>query len=319
MRQAKISATGSYLPKKILTNYDLEKLVETTDEWIITRTGIKQRHIADKNQVTSDLAYEAVLDLVKHSDVKIEEIEMIIVATTTPDLTFPSTATILQSKLGAKNAFSFDLQAVCSGFIYALSTANNFIKTGQVRNALVIGAETISRIIDWKDRNSCVLFGDGAGAVFLEVSENENLGILATNLYSDGNLGQILKTDSGVSTNQKSGNIHMLGKEVFKHAVEKMSLSIESILEKTGYSKDDISLIIPHQANKRILLAVANRLDISEHKIVMTVDKHSNTSAASIPLALNDFNRAGKIKSGDLIIMEALGGGLTWGAAAIRW
>lgn len=319
MRQAKITATGSYLPEKIMTNADLEKLVDTTDEWITTRTGIKQRHIAADSQVTSDLAYEAALDLLKHSNVKVEDIEMIIVATTTPDLTFPSTAAILQSKLGATKAFAFDVQAVCSGFIYALTTANNYIKTGQVKNALIFGAETISRILDWEDRNSCVLFGDGAGAVFLEESDSEDHGILATKLYSNGELNGILRTDGGVSTNQKSGHIHMQGREVFKHAVEKMASSIEAILEKTGHNKDDVSFVIPHQANKRILSAVANRLDMPEDKMVMTVDKHSNTSAASIPLALNDVNRAGKIKSGDLIIMEALGGGLTWGAAAIKW
>lgn len=316
---SKISATGSYLPKKIVTNSELSKTVDTSDAWIFDRTGIKQRHIAESDELTSDLASKAALKAISQAKINPEEIDLIILATTTPDLTFPATATTVQAKIGANNAFAFDIQAVCSGFIFALATADNFIKSGQVKNALVIGADTLSRIVDWSDRNTCVLFGDGAGAVFLQANFEENRGIIATDLHSDGTLNNILKTNGGVATNQKTGFIEMLGKEVFKHAVEKMSKSVLSVLKKANLTTKDIDLLIPHQANARILSAVASRLELSESKVVITVENQANTSAASIPLALDFANSQNKIKKGDLIILEALGGGLTWGSIALRW
>ncbi|OFW79958.1 MAG: 3-oxoacyl-ACP synthase [Alphaproteobacteria bacterium RIFCSPLOWO2_01_FULL_40_26] len=319
MMKSQITATGSYLPQKILTNSDLEKIVETTDEWIVERTGIKQRHIADEKELTSDLAVKAAQNALKNRNIKAEEIGMIIVATTTPDFTFPATATIVQSKIGARNAFAFDIQAVCSGFVFALACADNFIKSGQVKNALIIGAETLSRIVDWKDRNTCVLFGDGAGAVLLEATSEENRGIIATDLHSDGSLNNILKTSGGVAFNQKSGFIEMAGKEVFKHAVEKMTKSAQTAIAKAGLTIDNIDFLIPHQANLRILNSVANHLKLTPEKVIITVHDHANTSAASIPIALDCTNRNGKIKKDNVIVLEALGGGLTWGSIVLRW
>jgi 3-oxoacyl-[acyl-carrier-protein] synthase-3 len=316
---SKISATGSYLPKKILLNSELAKTVETSDEWIMDRTGIKQRHVVSEGELTSDIATHAALKTLEKAEKKAEEIDLIIVATTTPDLTFPATATTVQAKIGAINAFAFDIQAVCSGFVYALATADNFIKSGQVKNALVIGAETLSRIVNWKDRNTCVLFGDGAGAVLLEATSEENCGIIASDLHSDGTLNSLLKTTGGPSLNQQTGFIEMAGKEVFKHAVEKMSKSVLSVLKKAGLTSKDIDLLVPHQANARILNAVATRLEIPEEKVVLTVQDHANTSAASIPLALDYANSQGRIKKGDVIVLEALGGGLTWGSVVLRW
>lgn len=314
-----ISATGSYLPEKILTNKDLSIMVDTTDEWIFSRTGIKQRHVAGENELTSDLATKACAELFNNSTIKAEEIELIIVATTTPDLTFPSTATILQSKINATNAFAFDIQAVCSGFIFALNTAQNYIASGQVKNALVIGAETLSRIIDWKDRNTCVLFGDGAGAVLLEATTEEGKGILSSKLKSDGSLTDILKTSGGASLTQSSGFIEMSGKEVFKHAVTKMSNIVFESLKEANLCVDDIDLLIPHQANIRILESVASKLDIKEDKVIKVLENHANTSAASIPLAIDYAVKNNKVKEGDIVVLEALGGGLTWGAITLKW
>jgi 3-oxoacyl-[acyl-carrier-protein] synthase-3 len=316
---SKIIAADSYLPEKILTNSDLAKIVDTTNEWIVSRTGIEQRHIAADNELTSDIGYFAAKKAIERSGIKVEDIEAIIVATTTPDLTFPSTATTIQAKLGASKAFAFDVQAVCSGFIYALNVADNFIKCGQIKNAVVIGAETLSRIVNWEDRNTCVLFGDGAGAVVLSKSEDENSGILTSQLHSDGKLNDILKTDGGPSFNGQSGVIQMQGKEVFKHAVEKMSGSVISTLEKAGLKVDDIDLLIPHQANSRILNSVAKKLNLPAEKVIMTVANHANTSAASIPLALDFALKNNRIKKGDIVVLEALGGGLTWGSSVIRW
>lgn len=316
---AKITATGSYVPSKIVTNFDLSKEVETSDEWIVERTGIKQRHIADKSELTSDLAFKASQNLLENYKIKAEEIDMIIVATTSPDLTFPSTACILQNKLKAHKAFCFDVQAVCSGFIYALSIANNFIQNGSAKKVLVVGSETLSRIVDWNDRNTCVLFGDGAGAVMLEASTAENCGIISYSLHSDGSLIDILKTSGGSSFNQKAGFIEMSGREVFKHAVEKMANSVLETLAKVNLTVDDIDLLVPHQANLRILNSVATRLKIPLEKVIITVENHANTSAASIPLALDFANKNNRIKKGGLIILEALGGGLTWGSIALRW
>lgn len=316
--QSAIIATGSYLPSKIVTNDDLAKTVETSDEWIVERTGIKKRHIAADGELTSDMAYKAALDALG-SKIKVEEIDLIILATTTPDLTFPASATCLQAKLGAKNAFAFDVQAVCSGFVYALNIADNFIKAGQVKTALVVGSETLSRIVDWKDRNTCVLFGDGAGAVILQASKEKNHGIIAANLHSDGALNDILKTSGGPSFNQQSGVIHMAGKEVFKHAVDKMAKSVIEALEQAGLKTSDINLLVPHQANLRILNSVAQKLNLKDEQVIVTVADHANTSAASIPLALDYANKNNRIKKGDIIVLEALGGGLTWGSIILRW
>jgi 3-oxoacyl-[acyl-carrier-protein] synthase-3 len=313
----KIIATGGYLPEKILTNSDLEKIVDTSHDWIFERTGIVKRHIASDSQLTSDLAVNAARICLEQINFSAQDIDMIIVATTTPDLTFPSTATIVQKRIGANNAFAFDIQAVCSGFVFAVATANSFIVSGQVRNALVIGAETLSRILNWQDRNSCVLFGDGAGAILLEKSSSP--GILSTDLNSDGNLTDILKTSGGTSFNQSSGFITMSGKEVFRHAVEKMSSSVNRSLGKANLTTADINLLVPHQANIRILDAVAKKLNLTKEQVVVTVGEHANTSAASIPLALDYANRRNRIKKGDIVVLEALGGGLTWGSVVIKW
>lgn len=319
MTNAKIISTGSYLPSKILTNFDLEKMVETSDEWITERTGIKQRHIADDNELTSDLAFKAAQNAITSANINKDDIELIVFATTTPDKTFPSSATILQNKLEiSSKCFAFDVQAVCCGFIYALNIANNFIKTGQVKTALVIGAETISRIVDWTDRNTCVLFGDGAGAVILQATE-ENKGILNCKMHSDGQYGPLLDTSGGVSLNQKSGLIHMEGREIFKLAVNKMSDCVFENLQECGLTADDISLLVPHQANKRIIDGVGRKLGLPEEKVILTVHNHANTSAASVPLALDYALKNNKIKENDIIVLEALGGGLTWGSIIIKW
>jgi len=314
---SKIISSGSYLPKKVVSNFDLEKTIDTTNDWIVERTGIKQRHIAGDNELTSDIGYFAAKDALQKASLNPEDIDLIVLATTTPDLTFPSTATSIQAKLGAKNSFAFDIQAVCSGFVYALNVADNFIKVGQVKTALVIGADILSRIVDWQDRNTCVLFGDGAGAVVLQAIDNNNEGIIATNLYSDGSLNSILNTSGGVSSSKNSGFIQMQGKEVFKHAVDKMTKSVVDVLAKAGLQISDIDWLIPHQANSRILSGVAKKLNLPEEKVVMTVSNHANTSAASIPLALDTIYN--QIKKGDIVVFEALGGGLTWGAILVRW
>jgi len=301
MIRSQIIATGSYLPKKIVSNEDLSKIVETSDEWIIERTGIKNRHIAKDDQLTSDLALEASNQALKNAQLKAQDIEMIVLASTTPDLTFPATATILQKKLNANNAFAFDVQAVCSGFIYALNIADNFIKSGQVRNALVVGAETLSRIVDWNDRNTCVLFGDGAGAVILQASNDKESGIIASKLSSDGNLNDILKTSDGVSYSKKSGFIQMQGKEVFKHAVEKMVSSVGETLKLANLSIKDITYLIPHQANLRILKSVSQKLKLNDEQVIITLENQGNTSAGSIPLALDFANQNNKFKKNDII------------------
>jgi len=316
---SQIISSGSYLPQKIVTNFDLEKTIDTDNQWIVDRTGINQRHIAADNELTSDIGFFAAQKALQKAGLKPEDIDLIVLATTTPDLTFPSTATTIQAKLGAKNAFAFDIQAVCSGFVYALNIADNFIKVGQAKNALVIGADILSRIVDWSDRNTCVLFGDGAGAVVLQAVENKDAGIIAANLYSDGTLNSILSTSGGVSSSKNSGFIQMQGKEVFKHAVEKMSKSVVDVLAKVGLQTSDIDWLIPHQANSRILASVAKKLNVAEEKVVMTVANHANTSAASIPLALDSVLQKGQIKKGDIVVFEALGGGLTWGAIVVRW
>lgn len=320
MISSEIISTGSYLPEKILTNDDLSKLVETNNEWIIERTGIEQRHIAAEGEFTSDLAVKAAQKALVRANLQPADIDLIVVATTTPDNTFPSTAVTIQGKLGISKAAAFDVQAVCTGFIYALATADSFLKSGQFKRALVIGAETISRILDWEDRGTCILFGDGAGCVILEAKENATkTGVLSTHLYSDGKTKELLYTDGGVSSTGTSGKLRMQGKEVFKHAVTKLaSCTIES-LEKNNLTKNDINWLIPHQANIRILQATAERLEVPSEKLICTVNKHGNTSAASIPLALDVAFDEGKIKRGDIISMQAIGGGLTWGSALIKF
>lgn len=315
-----IVGTGSYLPSRILSNEELSKTVDTNSEWIISRTGIKQRHIVAEDEFTSDLATKAAKDALESSNIDPNEIDMILVCTTTPDKTFPSTAVKVQANLQIKNIPAFDIQAVCAGFTYGLTIANNFIKSGTNKCILLIGAESMSKILDWQDRGTCVLFGDGAGAVILKAADaNQHEGIISCSISADGSCESILNTDGGVSLSQTSGVIKMSGREVFKHAVEKMSQTIIDLLSNSQYTKDDINWIIPHQANARIIDAISTRLSFPKEKIVMTLDMHANTSAATIPLALDQYVKQDMIKSGDLITLTALGAGLTWGGAILRW
>lgn len=314
MAHSKIVGTGSYLPEKILTNKDLEKMVDTTDEWIFTRTGIRERHIAASNEFTSDLATIAAKNAMDSAGISPDEIDLIIVATSTPDKIFPSVATIVQRKLGITNCPAFDMQAVCSGFVYALSAADNFIKVGANQCVLVIGAETFSRITDYTDRSNCILWGDGAGAVILKASEEQ--GIISTHIYADGNYEKMLhvpRKESGQDT------VVMEGSAVFKMAVNTLDQIVDQTLEANNMKKSDIDWLVPHQANIRILQATAKKLNMSMDKVVVTVDKHGNTSAASIPLALDTAVRDGRIKRGDILLMEAFGGGFTWGSALIKY
>ena len=314
MIYSKIAGTGSYLPKKILTNADIEKMVDTTDEWIFTRTGIRQRHIAAKNEFTSDLALEAAKNAIASAGIDSSNIDLIIVATTTPDKIFPSVATMVQRKLGIAGCPAFDVQAVCSGFVYALATANNFIKAGGAKCALVIGAETFSRITDYSDRSNSILWGDGAGAVVLQASSKQ--GIISTHLHADGNYEKMLhvpRKTEGYDT------VHMEGNAVFKMAVNTLDQIVDETLTANNMQKSDIDWLVPHQANIRILQATAKKLDMSMDRVVVTVDKHGNTSAASIPLALDVAVRDGRIKPGHIILMEAFGGGFTWGSALIKF
>lgn len=318
-----ISGTGSYLPQNIVTNSDLEKKVDTSDEWIVERTGIKQRHIASEEEVTSDLAVHASLNALSSANMTADDIDLIVVATSTSDQTFPSTATTVQQKLGITKGAAFDIQAVCSGFIFALNTADNFIKAGQAKNVLVIGAEIFSRILDWEDRATCVLFGDGAGAVVLSAVEGSgnysDRGILTSRIHSDGRYNDLLYVDGGVSSTGTIGHLRMKGKEVFRHAVVNLASVVGEVLEDCEMTSDDIDWIVPHQANKRILDGTARKLKVSPEKIVITVHKHANTSAASIPLALDEAVRDGRITQGQVVILEAMGGGFTWGACLLRW
>lgn len=323
MRRASLIATGSYLPANVVSNDELAKTVDTNDEWIIERTGIRQRHLAADGELTSDLAVAASKQALEHAGLAIEAVDLIIVATTTPDHTFPACATAVQRKLGAVKAAAFDVQAVCSGFVYALAVADNFIKAGQATTALVIGAETFSRLLDWSDRSTCVLFGDGAGAVVLKAEEGTGTvldrGVLGTCLGSDGRHYDALYVDGGPSTTGTTGHVRMNGREVFRHAVSALVGVTGQVLETAGVAIEDIDWLVPHQANFRILHAVAQRLALAEDRIVMTVDHHANTSAASIPLALAEASVAGHFKRDQLIVMNAMGGGFSWGAALVRW
>ena len=318
-----ILSTGSYLPDRVVTNKDLEKIVDTTDEWIVQRSGIRQRCVAADDQPTSDLAIRAARKALDDSGLDPEDIDAVIVATTTPDQTFPAVAVKVQEALGLSSGMAFDVQAVCTGFVYALSVADNFIRLGQAKRVLVIGAEKMSSLLNWEDRTTCVLFGDGAGAVILEASEEEgkksDRGILSTHLHANGKLGNILYTDGGPSTTGQSGKIVMQGKEVFKNAVNLMAEVVEETLQYNGITSKEIDWLVPHQANIRIIQSTAEKLDLDINKVVLTVEKHGNTSAASIPLALDEAVRDGRIQRGHMLLLEALGGGLTWGAALVRF
>jgi 3-oxoacyl-[acyl-carrier-protein] synthase-3 len=314
-----ILSTGSYLPDKVLTNFALEKFVDTNDEWIVQRTGIKERHIADKDQPTSDLAIHAARRALDSSGLTAHDIDGVIVATTTPDQTFPSVAVRVQVALGLRAGPAFDVQAVCSGFVYALSVADAMLKTGVMKRVLVIGAEKMSSLLNWEDRTTCVLFGDGAGAVILEAQDNPNNGILSTHLYADGQFKDLLYTNGGISTTGSAGHIVMHGKEVFKSAVTLMASIVEEVLAKNNITAEQIDWLVPHQANLRIITGTAEKLNMSMDKVVVTVQSHGNTSAASIPLALDIAVRDGRIQRGQTLLLEALGGGLTWAAALIKY
>jgi 3-oxoacyl-[acyl-carrier-protein] synthase-3 len=314
---------GSALPKNILTNDDLARRMQTSDEWITQRTGIRQRHIAAEGEFTSDLAIRAARDALDNAKVDAQTIDLIVLATSTPDNTFPATAVTVQFGLGITQGAAFDLQAVCSGFVYALTIADSLLKSGAHRRALVIGAETFSRILDWNDRSTCVLFGDGAGAVVIEAQQQpgarEDRGLLASRLRSDGRHKSKLYVDGGPSSTQTVGHLRMEGRAVFKHAVAMITDVIDGVFQDTGYRASDIDWFVPHQANKRIIDDSARKLGIAPEKVVVTVDRHGNTSAASIPLALDVAVKDGRIKRGDLVLLEAMGGGFTWGAALLRW
>ena len=318
-----IRSVGAYLPKRVLTNSDLSRIVDTSDEWIRERTGIRARHIAADGELTSDLGIAAARQALVRAGVDPVDIDLVICATATPDRTFPATAVRIQSELGISKGAAFDVQAVCSGFVFALATADNFLKVGQFKRALVVGAETFSRILDWSDRSTCVLFGDGAGAVVLEAQPQrgtrEDRGILASRLRSDGRYEDLLYVDGGPGSTRTTGYLRMNGREVFRHAVQKISGVIEETLLMTGYAADEIDLFIPHQANARILDGIAKKLGVSPEKIIVTLGQQGNTSAASIPLALNHAFEQHRLKEGSLILMEAMGGGFTWGAVLARW
>ena len=314
---SKIIGVGSYLPKKVLTNKDLEKSLDTTDEWITSRTGIKQRHIVDPGEQTSDLAFEAARKAINNSNINTDEIDLIIVATTTPDKIFPSTACNVQRKLGIKNCPAFDIQAVCSGFIYALSVADKFIKTNSAKNILIIGADSMSKITDYTDRSNAILWGDGAGAVVLSSSDQQ--GILSTHIHADGQHEELLHVPKKNVENKIQQTIEMQGSQVFKIAVNTLDKIVDEALIANQLQKEDIDWLVPHQANIRILEATAKKLEMSMDKVIVTIGRHGNTSAASIPLALDDGIKSGKIKPGHLLLMEAFGGGFTWGSALIRY
>lgn len=317
-----ICGCGSYLPEKVLTNADLARIVDTSDEWIVERSGIHERHVAAEGELTSDLAIAAARKALENGGYDAKDIDLIILATSTPDQTFPASAVSVQAGLGITHGAAFDIQAVCSGFVYAMATADSFVKTGQCRRVLVIGAETFSRILDWTDRTTCVLFGDGAGAVVVEgraLDKAGNRGILGSVLRSDGRHKELLYVDGGPSSSKNVGHIKMQGKEVFRFAVGAIAEVIEEALRRHDLTSDDIDWFIPHQANKRILDGTARKLSISPDKIVITLAKHGNTSAASIPLAIDTARHDGRLKKGHLVLLEAMGGGFTWGSVLLRW
>jgi 3-oxoacyl-[acyl-carrier-protein] synthase-3 len=323
MIRARVIGTGAYLPKRVVSNDELARTVDTSDAWIVERTGIRQRHIAAEGELTSDLATAAARAALARAGLRPEGLDLILVATSTPDHTFPACAAAVQRKLGAARAAAFDLQAVCSGFIYALAVADKFLVTGQAKTALVLGSETFSRLLDWHDRTTCVLFGDGAGAVVLRVEEGTGTafdrGVLATHLGSDGRHYDDLYVDGGPSSTGTTGHLRMNGREVFRHAVQTLTAASQRVLEAAGLTVDDVDWLVPHQANLRILDAVAKRLGIGAERVLITVDRHANTSAASIPLALAEAAAAGRLQADQLLVMNAMGGGFTWGSALVRW
>ena len=320
---SRIAGTGSYLPEKVVTNDDLAKVVDTSDEWIHSRTGIRQRHVAADGQTTSDMSYQAALKAIEAAGIDVAEIDLIVVGTTTPDYIFPSTACLIQQKLGIPGCPAFDVNAACSGFLFALSVADQFIRTGSARTVLVVGVETLTRMVDWTDRTTCVLFGDGAGAVVLKA--DADTGILSTHLHADGNKRDLLCCPVGVSAGFDNSlpnagvRITMAGNEVFKHAVKALDSVVDEALEANGLDKGDLDWLIPHQANLRIIEATAKRLDMPMERVIVTVDRHGNTSAGSVPLALDEAVRSGRVQRGQLLLLEAFGGGFTWGAALLRY
>jgi len=314
---------GAYLPRRIVTNAELAERLETSDAWIAQRTGIRQRHIAAEGETTADLATAAANDALRRAGIDGADVDILVLGTTTPDHTFPATATQVQARIGMTKGAAFDIQAVCSGFIYALATADNFIKAGQCRTALVIGAETFSRILDWNDRGTCVLFGDGAGAVVLKAGSGEgglsDRGVLTTHIYSDGRHYKQLYVDGGPSATQTTGHVRMEGREVFRHAVVRMGEAVDAAMGAMGITGRELDWLVPHQANRRIIDSMGHRLHLPPEKVIVTVDRHANTSAASIPLALAEATGDGRIRPGQLVLLEAMGGGFTWGSALIRW
>jgi len=323
MLRAVVKGVGHYLPERVVPNSEFEATLDTTDEWIRSRSGIERRHFAAEGETTSDMATEAALAALVDAGLAVGDIDAIIVATSTPDLTFPSVATMVQGKLGMTRGFAFDVQAVCAGFVFALANANALILSGQARRVLVIGSETFSRIMDWTDRSTCVLFGDGAGALVLAAEEAggdvSDRGILSADLNSDGRYRDMLYVDGGVSTNGQAGKLRMQGNQLFRQAVEKLAETAEAALDKINLTGADVDWIVPHQANLRIISATAARMDVPMDKVILTVQDHGNTSAASIPLALSVGKGRGQIKQGDVLVMEAIGGGLAWGAVVLRW
>lgn len=323
VRRSVIRGVGHHLPERVVTNDEFAQRLDTTDEWIRTRTGIEQRHFAAEDELTSDLAIRAAANALENAAKSADDIDAIVLATSTPDLTFPSTATRVQAELGMTRGFAYDIQAVCAGFVYALANADMMIRAGEADRVLVIGAETFSRILDWDDRSTCVLFGDGAGAVILEAEEGagtaEDRGILAVDLHSDGRFRDLLYVDGGVSSTRSAGCLRMQGREVFKHAVVKLAETAETALAKAGLAPADVDWIIPHQANLRIISATAQKLGVPMERVVVTVQDHGNTSAASIPMAMSVAASEGRLAEGDVIVTEAIGGGLAWGSAVLRW
>lgn len=317
-RRSVIAGVGSALPKRCVTNAELAETVDTNDEWIVERTGIRSRYIADDSETTASLATEACRRALAHAGIDASDIGLIVLATATPDQTFPSSATKIQATLGINDCIAFDVHAVCTGFLYALSVADSMLRTGAADTALVIGAETFSRILDWDDRGTCVLFGDGAGALVLRAEEGDR-GILATRLHADGRHNELLYVDGGPSTTGTVGKLRMKGREVFRHAVKNLADVLNEVLAAAGLTSADVDWVVPHQANARILDATAKKLGLPKEKVVVTVDRHANTSAASVPLALDTAVRDGRIKRGDLVVLEAMGGGFTWGAAVLRY
>jgi 3-oxoacyl-[acyl-carrier-protein] synthase III len=322
--RSRVIGCGAYLPERIVTNAELARRLDTSDEWIVQRTGIRQRHVAAPGDLTSDLAAHAAERALAAAGLTGADLDLIVLATATPDNTFPATATKVQARLGMIEGCAFDVQAVCSGFIYALATADNFIRCGQARRALVIGAETFSRILDWEDRGTCVLFGDGAGAIVLAAHRDEDggareRGVLSTHLHADGRHYDILYVDGGPSTTGSCGFLRMEGKEVFRHAVHRLAEVVDEALAANGLAARDLDWLVPHQANRRIIDSMGRKLDLPPEKVVVTIDRHANTSAASVPLAIAEAVGDGRIKPGHLVLMEAMGGGLTWGAALVRW